>query len=640
MMWSSEIPSVARFITALNQLLAKAETIKPDGLIEPALTSSSFDGQVEAIGKEGEGTTIANPQAHYAALETACRNIFYDRLGSTTIDQPSFGLIWNLLDIVSILSDLERCEPGLIFWLVEELLDSQTIAGCKIVFDYLDSRREQITRKHFKQKQLIILRACNELLRRLSRIEDTVFCGRVYIFMFQSFPLGDRSSVNLRGEYHVENVTIFDKHPVRADERFSANMEIEQPFDEANSKDNIIQDDVRANKTNILVEGTGENKLESSKFASNQVESANEPTKVDGDDKKSQAVELDNDTLYPIFWSLQEYFSQPTRLFDEVAFQKFKSGLELTLRKFKVVQEEQQLRGVPKIAYENKDTVKLKGNSTEEAIANSFNPRYLTSRHLFELEISDLAFRRHILVQALIVIDFLLGLTPKAKKKLENASNKSVLYSFTLDDEGAKWATAMRAEIASYLQQGPEGKFYYRMVDTVLSRDKNWVQWKAEGCPPIGRDTLSVEDFEESKKGARKAFAPRRLRATPMGTLDLSFLTETGDHDRLEKLNQPERSSIPTIESFKGPLAQDDFNLEMAIAEEEKEELRMAKESKNWRVLRIAAQTRMKDLDKIEDPNNLQVLFDPIDDENQHRTDAAAIDSGVAKEPTPAENAE
>ena len=39
----------------------------------------------------------------------------------------------------------EKCEPGLIFWLVEELLDTQTIDGCRIIFDYLDSRRERIT---------------------------------------------------------------------------------------------------------------------------------------------------------------------------------------------------------------------------------------------------------------------------------------------------------------------------------------------------------------------------------------------------------------------------------------------------------------------------------------------------------------
>ena len=51
------------------------------------------------------------------------------------------------------------------------------------------------------------------------------------------------------------------------------------------------------------------------------------------------------------------------------------------------------------------------------------------------VQISDLAFRRHVLVQALILIDFLLSLTPKAKRKLEHTSNKSVLYTYALNED-------------------------------------------------------------------------------------------------------------------------------------------------------------------------------------------------------------
>ena len=49
-------------------------------------------------------------------------------------------------------------------------------------------------------------------------------------------------------------------------------------------------------------------------------------------------------------------------------------------------------------------------------------------------QVSDLAFRRHVLVQALILTDFLLSLTARAKKKLEDKTNKSVLYSYTLSE--------------------------------------------------------------------------------------------------------------------------------------------------------------------------------------------------------------
>lgn len=47
---------------------------------------------------------------------------------------------------------------------------------------------------------------------------------------------------------------------------------------------------------------------------------------------------------------------------------------------------------------------------------------------------SDLAFQRHILVQALILIDFMLSLTEDAKKKLANiTTQKALQYEFTLD---------------------------------------------------------------------------------------------------------------------------------------------------------------------------------------------------------------
>ena len=45
-------------------------------------------------------------------------------------------------------------------------------------------------------------------------------------------------------------------------------------------------------------------------------------------------------------------------------------------------------------------------------------------------QISDLSFRRNVLVQALIIMDFLLSLSAKAKEKLAAAKvhNKSVMY--------------------------------------------------------------------------------------------------------------------------------------------------------------------------------------------------------------------
>ncbi|KAL8843016.1 MAG: hypothetical protein Q9176_002319 [Flavoplaca citrina] len=607
-MSSAGISSVDALTASLRELLERSNKLKPDGGIEPALTSTSFNGNVETIIRGAEGGITANAQDHYAALETACRNIFYDLLASTSIEETSFDQIWNLLDIVSLLSDIPLCEPGLVFWLVEELLDSQTIDGCRVVFDYLDSRRERLTAKHFKQKQLIILRACNELLRRLSRAEDTVFCGRVFIFMFQSFPLGDRSSVNLRGEYHVENVTVYDSiraEPETIADSYDGAMDVDQAPAAARKEKTVSSDLASAAE------------MEGQSGTPQPSENTAKTVKFDAQEDKPQEPEPDTEALYPIFWSLQDVFSQPTRLFEASTFESFKHGLDLTFRKFKAVQQHQQPRGPSKPPSAANHPLKRKRTGAESEqldSAGSFNPRYLTSRDLFDLEISDLAFRRHILVQGLILVDFLLSLTPKAKKKLENASNKSVLYNYTLPEEEFKWAMAMRTEIATYLQQGQEGKFYYRMVDTVLSRDKNWAHWKAEGCPLIKKPPIAAESFVESQKGAQRTSAPKRIRPTPIGSLDLNFLLNTGDEGQahgLEILKKPARYTLPKVEDFKAPIMDDEFDLDRAQTDTEKESISVAKASKMWRTLRVASKNRLNLFDKLDDGNGMAPLFDP-----------------------------
>ena len=53
-----------------------------------------------------------------------------------------------------------------------------------------------------KGKALVLLRTLNDLLRRLSNTgATTMFCGRILTFLSRVFPLGERSGVNLRGEY-------------------------------------------------------------------------------------------------------------------------------------------------------------------------------------------------------------------------------------------------------------------------------------------------------------------------------------------------------------------------------------------------------------------------------------------------------
>lgn len=116
-----------------------------------------------------------------------------------------------------------------------------------------------------------------------------------------------------------------------------------------------------------------------------------------------------------------------------------------------------------------------------------------------------------------------------------------MLTELPADDLQTEWALTTKKIIADYLQQGMDGKFYYRMVDTVLSRDKNWVRWKVESCPPIVREPMLPKYYHEAKVGAERACATKRIRAAPPGSIDLSFLSEAEVANGLETLKRPDR---------------------------------------------------------------------------------------------------
>lgn len=79
-MSSPGIASVDACSLAIKKMLDKACDTKVDLSIEPALGSSDLSTYAEGIGKLLGGSFTAGSQAHFAAVETACRNIFYGLL--------------------------------------------------------------------------------------------------------------------------------------------------------------------------------------------------------------------------------------------------------------------------------------------------------------------------------------------------------------------------------------------------------------------------------------------------------------------------------------------------------------------------------------------------------------------------------
>ncbi|KAI5306491.1 hypothetical protein KEM55_008595, partial [Ascosphaera atra] len=100
------VPAVKTYKRVINELLDTAGQIKATSSIEPPLTENDFGDAITKAYAAAQGELGGlKQQGHWDAVETVSRGIFYHLLATTSIDDPSFVRIWNLLDLLSIFSD-------------------------------------------------------------------------------------------------------------------------------------------------------------------------------------------------------------------------------------------------------------------------------------------------------------------------------------------------------------------------------------------------------------------------------------------------------------------------------------------------------------------------------------------------------
>ncbi|KAL7157942.1 hypothetical protein ABFS83_02G109700 [Erythranthe nasuta] len=356
------------------------------------------------------------------------------------------GQIPRLLDIVLYLCEKEHIEGGMIFQLLEDLNEMSTMRNCKDVFGYIESKQDILGKPElFARGKLVMLRTCNQLLRRLSKANDVVFCGRIIMFLAHFFPLSERSAVNIKGVFNTSNETKYEK---------------EAP---------------------------------------------------DG-----SSIDFN---FYKTIWSLQEFFSNPGSLTPALTkWQKFSSSLTVVLNTF----EAQPLSD------EEGSAINL------EDEGSNFSIKYLTSSNLMGLELKDPSFRRHVLVQCLILFDYL-----KAPGKNDKDMPSDTLEEIKTCEERAKKLLEMMP---------PKGKEFLRSIEHILERERNWVWWKRDGCPPFEKQPIE-------KKLAQETGRKRRPRWR-MGNKELSQLWKWADQNP-NALTDPERVGTPAIMDYWKPLAED-----------------------------------------------------------------------------------
>ncbi|XP_073142567.1 THO complex subunit 1 [Henckelia pumila] len=357
------------------------------------------------------------------------------------------GQIPRLLDIVLYLCEKDHVEGGMIFQLLEDLTEMSTMRNCKDIFGYIESKQDILGKPElFARGKLVMLRTCNQLLRRLSKANDVVFCGRIIMFLAHFFPLSERSAVNIKGVFNTSNETKYEK---------------EAP---------------------------------------------------DG-----SSIDFN---FYKTFWSLQDFFSNPASLTPVITkWHKFASSLTVVLNTF----EAQPLND------EEDNAIDL------DEGASNFSIKYLTSSKLMGLELKDPSFRRHVLVQCLILFDYL-----KAPGK-----NDKDLPSDAVKEE----MKTCEERVKKLLEMTPpRGKDFLHSIEHILEREKNWVWWKRDGCPPYEKQPIE-------KKLAQDGGRKRRPRWR-LGNKELSQLWKWADQNP-NALTDPLRVRTPDIMDYWKVLADD-----------------------------------------------------------------------------------
>ncbi|XP_050232077.1 THO complex subunit 1 [Mercurialis annua] len=426
-------------------------------ILQPGLPENFALQTVQQFIKPQRQTKLA--QDENQLLENMLRTLLQELMASAIQSQEpimsygksiddkehSQGQIPSLLDVVLHLCEKEHVEGGMIFQLLEDLTEMSTMKNCQDIFGYIESKQDILGKQElFARGKLVMLRTCNQLLRRLSKANNVVFCGRILMFLAHFFPLSERSAVNIKGVFNTSNETKYEKDP---------------------------------------------------------------PT----------GISLDFN-FYKTLWSLQEHFCNPASLtLAPTKWQKFTSSLMVVLNTF----EAQPL------SEEEGDA----NNLEEEAV----NIKYLTSSKLMGLELKDSSFRRHILVQCLILFDYL-----KAPGKNDkDSASESMKEEIKTCEEHVKKLLEMTP---------PKGKDFFQKIEHVLEREKNWVWWKRDGCQPFEKQPIEDKSVLEGTK--------KRKPRWRLGNKELSQLWKWADQNP-NALTDPQRIRTPAIADYWKPMADD-----------------------------------------------------------------------------------
>ncbi|XP_025027026.1 THO complex subunit 1 isoform X1 [Python bivittatus] len=432
----------------------------------------------------------------------------------------------NVLAIISLVINgvIEGiCTASTPFVLLGDVLDCLPLDQCDKIFTFVEKNvTTWKSNTFYSAGKNYLLRMCNDLLRRLSKSQNTVFCGRIQLFLARLFPLSEKSGLNLQSQFNLENITVFNT----------------------------------SEQESTLGQKHAEEREEGMEVEEGEM----------GDDEAPTSCSIPIDyNLYRKFWSLQDYFRNPVQCYEKVSWKTFLKYSEEVLAVFK--------------SYKLDDTQASRKKLEELKTGGEhvYFAKFLTSEKLMDLQLSDSNFRRHILLQYLILFQYLKG---QVKFKSSN---------YILTDEQSLWIEDTTKLVYQLLSENPpDGERFSKMVEHILNTEENWNSWKNEGCPSFVKERQS--DSKPVRPFVRKRPAPEDFlgkgpnKKILMGNEELTRLWNLCP-DNMEACKSESREYMPTLEEF----------FEEAIEQADPENM-VDKEFKavnnsnyGWRALRLLA---------------------------------------------------
>ena len=285
----------------------------------------------------------------------------------------------------------------------------------------------------------------SDLLRRLSRTQNTVFCGRILLFLAKFFPFSERSGLNIISEFNLDNTTVF-----------SSSLSGKEDGEIGSTKERM---DIDNDSDKVI--------------------------KIDEDEKD---LNIDY-ALYSKFWQLQDFFRNPIQCYEKskwLQFSKHAKDVFAIFKSFKLdsisgkkrneKESSTQIESSHQKSRNNHNTTENNQNRQEPSTQDYF-AKYLTNQNLLQLQLSDSNFRRYILVQFLILFQYL-----KSAVKFKNEMQ-------ILSDDQSKWVSDYTEQAYSLINETPpNGQEFAKAVKHILKREEQWNAWKNDGCPSLNKD--------------------------------------------------------------------------------------------------------------------------------------------------------